>query len=250
MSDLKFGCTLCGRCCKNLSLPLTLDEAIAWLEDDGQVAIFCEAYPFQPPEPGQIDLRAEHRRKRSFAVRCGSSQARVTAIFVAVISGACRHLSEDLKCNIYDRRPLVCRIYPAEISPFVQFDTAAKACPPEAWLAGEPLVTRRVQRLAEESRQTDRDDVPQKSVICSELKMSVAAVADEGYAAYYPEGGLLLDVIKRARATNTASSGNGGQWRIHSPREKTITALQASGLEVISAKGPADAYSFLYAGGQ
>jgi Fe-S-cluster containining protein len=242
MPDLKFGCTLCGRCCQNHSLPLTLDEAIAWLEDRGQVSIYCEAYI----ETGQPDARAEHRRKRSFPVRCGSSQARVTAIFVAVSSGECKNLGEDLKCRIYERRPLVCRIYPAEINPFIEINPASKACPAEAWTSGASLVDAQMKRLIEESRQTDRNDVPQKMLVCRELKINVAALADEGYAAYHPGEKLLLDILKRARAADLSPRQPLDQWRLYSPSLVTGKHLQARGLETIAEKHFDDRYSFLH----
>lgn len=31
--SLNFECTQCGRCCRDLKLPLTVPEAVAWLED-------------------------------------------------------------------------------------------------------------------------------------------------------------------------------------------------------------------------
>ena len=180
MPEIKFGCTLCGKCCQGHSLPLTLDESIAWLEDGGRVEIFCEAHPYVDG-----DARAEHRRRRSFRVKCGTAVTHVTAILVGVISGSCQNLGDDLKCRIYDRRPIVCRIYPAEISPFIQLNVAAKACPPEAWTSGETLVREgklvddNLRRLVELSKQTDRDDVPQKMLVCCDLGLSVSAVAED-----------------------------------------------------------------------
>ncbi len=141
MPDIKFSCTMCGRCCYNHSIPLTVDEAISWLEDDGEVHVYCEA-DLWPREPPREDLRAAHRKRRSFAAFSGSSRVRVTALLVAIVSGPCKNLGEDLKCRIYERRPLVCRIYPAEVNPFIQLNAASKACPPEAWVSGNTLVSR------------------------------------------------------------------------------------------------------------
>jgi len=31
--------------------------------------------------------------------------------------GACIHLAKDKKCGIYDKRPLICRLYPFQINP-------------------------------------------------------------------------------------------------------------------------------------
>lgn len=197
MPEIKFPRTMCGRCCQNHSIPLTLDEAISWLEDDGRVAIFCEA-DLWLSEPPKENLRAAHKRKRSFAVSCGSSRVRVTAILVAITSGACKNLDEDLKCRIYERRPLVCRIYPAEISPFIQLNTASKACPPEAWASGTALLPD-AQLLVEKSRQMDPDDVPQKELLCSYLGIDVAAVAGEGFVTHEPDRGAFLNMLRKTR---------------------------------------------------
>jgi Fe-S-cluster containining protein len=246
MPDLKFGCTLCGRCCQNRSIPLTLNEAIAWLEDDGLVAIFCEAHPYYL-ESDQQDLRALHRKKRSFAVRCGSSRMRVTAIFVAVVAGACKNLTEDLKCRIYERRPLVCQIYPAEISPFIQVNIAAKSCPPEAWQSGAPLLSAEMRRLVEESRQTDRDDVPQKQMVCHELKMNVAAWTNEGYATYRPETRKLLNALLKARSAATNIQPALPDWRLCSPSAETLELFRSEGMAIVEEKHAEDDYSFLHA---
>lgn len=242
MPEIKFSCTMCGRCCHNHSIPLTLDEAISWLEDEGSVGIFCEA-DLWPSEPPKENLRAAHRKRRSFAASCGSSRVRVTVIFVAIASGACKNLGEDLRCRIYERRPLVCRIYPAEISPFIQLNTASKACPPEAWLSGNALLSD-VQLLVEKSRQTDRDDVPQKSLLCTYLDIDVAAVAGEGFVTYEPGRVTLLDALRKAQLADPESPQNGRAWRLYSPSRTTTESLQAAGVEIITKKRPDEMYSF------
>ncbi|WP_338000302.1 hypothetical protein [Burkholderia gladioli] len=40
-----FSCTMCGRCCHDLRLPLSIDEALAWLARGGEVQLFCDAIP-------------------------------------------------------------------------------------------------------------------------------------------------------------------------------------------------------------
>jgi Fe-S-cluster containining protein len=110
---------------------LTAAEAVEWLTDGHQVQLICDASPW-PEEPPADDHNAAHRRRRSFAVMSGSMPARVVVILVANLAGACPNLMADMRCGIYERRPLVCRIYPAEINPFVQLEPQKKACPPEA----------------------------------------------------------------------------------------------------------------------
>jgi hypothetical protein len=53
--DIDFDCTMCGKCCHDLRLPLTVTEAIAWLERGNDVQILCEALPW-PEEPPAENL--------------------------------------------------------------------------------------------------------------------------------------------------------------------------------------------------
>jgi Fe-S-cluster containining protein len=217
MAAIQFSCTICGHCCTNHSLPLTWDEAISWLRDGGRVSLYCEADPW-PVEPPPEDLRAAHRRRRSFPVPCGSSQIRVTAIFVAVASGPCRNLEPDLRCRIYHRRPLVCRIYPAEINPFITFNIANKACPPEAWTVGSALavdgqiVDREMQMLAQNSRETDQQDAARKRWLCAQLNINVAALKGEGYVTYAPDPDVLLSALTKPVPTIETNE----EWTLHS----------------------------------
>jgi Fe-S-cluster containining protein len=249
MSEIKFSCTLCGRCCQNHNIPLTLDEAISWLEDDGEVGIFCEA-DLWPSELSR-DSRTAHRRKRSFAVSCGSSPVRVTALLVGLVLGRCKNLGEDLKCRIYERRPLVCRIYPAEISPFIQLNTASKACPPEAWMSGATMladgwiVDPDLQSLVEKSRRIDQEDVPQKSLLCRSLKIDVAAVAGEGFVTYKPHSNTLLTAMRKARLATPKTLQHDSAWRLYSPSRVTIESLRAMGVATVANEPSKDVYSFL-----
>lgn len=252
MSEIKFSCTLCGRCCHNHSLPLTLDEAISWLEDDGKVDIFCEA-DLWLSEPPKEDLSAAHRRKRSFAASCGSTRVRITVLLVGVVSGACKNLGDDLKCRIYERRPLVCRIYPAEINPFIQLNTAGKACPPEAWVSGRTMlsdgtiVDRDMQSLVEKSRRIDQEDVAQKSLLCSHLSIDVAAVAGEGFVTYEPDRNTLLDALREARVADPETVQSDRAWRLYSPSVAKIESLRAIGAELVAKRQSNATYSFLSA---
>jgi hypothetical protein len=229
-----------------------LSEAISWLEEDGDLAIFCEAMPWVS-EPPPEDLRAIHRKKRSFAVSCGSSRARITAILVGVVSGACKNLGEDLRCTIYERRPLVCRIYPAEINPFVQFSVARKGCPPEAWTSDRPLLSQdkivdpHLQSLIERSIQTDRDEALQKGLLCADLNIDVAAIADEGFVAHEPNRKIFLDALRKARSADPLALPDNRAWRLYSRDTATLESLSVMGMETISEKRPEDGFTFLHA---
>ena len=249
--SIRFSCTKCGHCCHNLNLPLTWNEAIAWLEEGGKVDIYCEA-DLWPSEPSAEDLRAAHRKRRSFQAACGATHVRITAIFVAAISGACKNLTSEMTCGIYDRRPLVCRIYPAEINPFIQLNPANKACPSEAWGSGEILTIAgkvtdpSIQALIEKSRQTDQDEAPQKDLLCRHLGLNVAALHRDGFIKYTPEPKTLLDGLHRMRGATLKSAGDGAPWRLYSPRTQTRELLRANGAELAVAR-PEDRYCFLAA---
>jgi Predicted Fe-S-cluster oxidoreductase len=136
-TDLNFACTMCGDCCHNLRLPLSVNEAIRWLECGGDVQVLCEAMPW-PVEPSTDDGQVQHRRMRSFAAESGELPIRVMVTVAAAFDGACPHLQPDMRCGAYEARPNVCRIYPAEVNPFIELMLAHKACPPEAWAADRP----------------------------------------------------------------------------------------------------------------
>jgi hypothetical protein len=43
--DIHFDCTQCGRCCHNLKLPLSVDEAKRWAKNGHEVQLLIEATP-------------------------------------------------------------------------------------------------------------------------------------------------------------------------------------------------------------
>ncbi len=65
-------------------------------------------------------------------------------MMASLADGSMSGLARQDRCGIYEERPLVCRIYPAEISPFITLDPADKVCPPEMWEAGEIIVSDRL----------------------------------------------------------------------------------------------------------
>ena len=241
VTPLNFSCTMCGRCCHDHSLPLTMQEAIGWLEDEGTVSIYCEAvHSLKQP----LDARTEHRKKRGFKVVCGSSTMHVTAILVANIRGACRNLGEDMKCRIYERRPLVCRIYPAEVSPFIELNTANKVCPPEAWTAPEPDETfaKHLPSLAEVSRQTDYLEAARKGLLCAQLGINTSALADEGYVRHVPPPDLFLQALKTSFSAEEQPDITKQRWTLYSP-----SLLETGLLDVIREKRSGADYQFLRA---
>jgi len=142
LDDINFACTTCGQCCHDLRLPLTIAEANYWLKRGGQFELLCEAIPW-PVEPRPGDAQAAYKRARSSAAMSGTLPVRVSIILTAAFAGACPNLRADMLCGRYDERPLVCRIYPAEINPFVPLVPKNKACPPEAWQTAAITTVRR-----------------------------------------------------------------------------------------------------------
>jgi Fe-S-cluster containining protein len=250
--NINFECTLCGKCCHNLKVPLTVTEAMDWLTDGNDVQILCEAAPW-PIEPSADDRHAAHKKRRSFAAMSGSLPTRVTVILAAMFSGACPNLQADMRCGIYQRRPLVCRIYPAEINPFVELLTANKACPPEAWTADRPpllqdgmLVDAQTQALIQQSRDTDAGDVHTKEILCASLQIDATALANEGFVVYSPGRTVLLEKLRQAvkepdRLVPPAA------WRYISNRRSTLDILASIGA-VGSLAGEKDERGFEYLG--
>jgi Fe-S-cluster containining protein len=213
---------------------LTVEETLQWLRDGHEVQLLCDAVPW-PDEPEPGDLRAAHRKRRSFAAMSGSMPTRVVAILAANLAGACPNLQPDLRCGIYERRPLVCRIYPAEINPFAQFDPAKKSCPPEAWTSDRPVFYRQgrivdqvLRRDIEQSREADAQAIEVKRRLCRELQVNCAAVAHEGFIVYAPTPALLLAALNRAVADRNTGCAE-DPWRFVSNRAETIGALSQRG---------------------
>ncbi|MEA3197621.1 MAG: hypothetical protein QOF32_1673, partial [Gammaproteobacteria bacterium] len=233
--------TQCGKCCRNLKLPLTVSEAIDWLTAGREVQLICEAVPW-PNEPPADDQKAAYRRRRSFATMSGSTPTRVVVILAANLAGACPNLQADMRCGIYERRPLVCRIYPVEVNPFAQLEPAKKACPPEAWTADRPLLQRDgraldelVRRNIQRWRDTDVHDVEIKARLCAALDLNCAAVADEGFVVHSPDGAAFLAALTQAVHPNDSATDH-GDWRFVSHRSETIDSLEAGGAVVLPAR--------------
>lgn len=94
---LRFACSGCGRCCRDLRVPLTLADArrlpssaIAWLRPD-EVDM--------TGEPESFVLLPEGRR----------------LLVLAQHDNACVFLTDD-GCSVYERRPSACRMYPFDVS--------------------------------------------------------------------------------------------------------------------------------------
>ena len=228
---LRFACTGCGACCNGHHVPLTLAESRAWAADGGQVIVLLEAFVIDGP--GMPLEQREHVMKRTLAVPCGTADVRVSATFAAFNPGACRHLDAQQRCGIYERRPLVCRIYPAEINPHLPLRPANKDCPAEAWEQGPVLIVgQQVQdaallELIERSRQADRDDIAAKLAICEMLGITVSAVKGRGFTAWLPDMQAFAQALGQV---DEDSAHPTSAWVLHVEDEHLIADLDHRGL--------------------
>ena len=143
--NTQFSCVGCGKCCSDHHVPLTLAEARMWAADGGSVIVLVEG--FLGNGLGLPQQQREHAERRSVVVPSGNTEAYVAITFAAYNAGRCRDLDEDNRGGIYERRPLVCRIYPMENNPHIPLNPGAKDCPPESWEQGPALVDRKSTRL-------------------------------------------------------------------------------------------------------
>ncbi|WP_290439245.1 YkgJ family cysteine cluster protein [Burkholderia plantarii] len=260
VSDISFQCTECGNCCKDLRLPVTPAEARTWLERGGRVDVLCEALPW-PAEPEPDNVFAEYKRRRSFAADSGTLPVRIDVTLAASFSGPCPNLGDDLRCRAYDTRPLVCRVYPAEINPFIELRPENKGCPPEAWrpgtaplLAGGTIVDATTREAAERSRVEQERAVPAKQAICAALGIDRASVANEGFLILSPEPADLLAALcalPQAPEALEPAPGEGAAprgWTLVSNRQQTIDVLGQVGALSELDRAPQGEHAYLYIG--
>ncbi len=242
---LHFKCTQCTKCCRDTNVPLTVSEAIGWLNRGHDVQVLCEASPW--PEAMDADPRAVHFKRRSFAAMSGSMPARVVVMLVANVIGACPNLLADGRCGIYEDRPLVCRIYPAEINPLIALEPENKACPPEAWAAHLPVLQHRdglmnesTRRDIASSRAADVLDAEIKSRLCLALNLNDTALVHEAILAHSPAADTLLSGLVLASANGCAPAA-ATSWNFVSDRTETRATLAKSGAKVLHPRDTASA---------
>ncbi|WP_283181595.1 YkgJ family cysteine cluster protein [Pseudomonas svalbardensis] len=229
-----FSCVGCGKCCNDHHVPLTLPEARMWAADGGQVIVLVEG--FLGNGLGLPVQQREHAERRSVRVRSGASEAHIAITFAAYNVGPCRNLDEDNLCRIYERRPLVCRIYPMEINPHIPLNIAVKECPPESWekgpdlIVGGELVDQELVGLIQRSRQADRDDIRTKDAICALLGIRTTALKGDGFTAYLPDMTAFARVIDQVATQPVA--GSGADWLFHVSGEDIAGQVQAAGAHV------------------
>ncbi|MGK3119374.1 YkgJ family cysteine cluster protein [Pseudomonas corrugata] len=197
---IRFACNGCGICCKGRLIPLTLNETRQWLQRGHEVAIILEA--FDESTWALEPRHYAHSAQRAVEVTSGDARIRVVAVLAGNALQQCQNLGEDDRCGIYEERPLVCRIYPMEINPFIILRTENKICPPEVWEEGEILFTDRIvdpllADQVERSRQADRDDAQAKIAVCETMGLNVAAWKGNALTVYLPDRAQLVEAIGR-----------------------------------------------------
>lgn len=244
--NTRYSCTGCGRCCSDHHVPLTLGESLQWAADGGSLIILIEA--FLADGYGLPEGHLIHATRRSTLVQSGVTQAQVAITFAAYNKGPCRNLDADNRCGIYERRPLVCRIYPMEINPHIPLRPEAKDCPPEAWeqgpdlIVGGQLVDTELSRLIEQSRQADREDIAAKEAICQRLGIRATALKGNGFVAYLPDmDAFATAVMDLVDNTDAAPTSNG--WTFHVAGDAVIETLNVAGAEL--ATGEPAGYMFI-----
>ncbi|VWC36243.1 YkgJ family cysteine cluster protein [Burkholderia metallica] len=256
-TDLDFACNGCGGCCRDLRIPLTIDEAAAWLRRGGHVELLCDAMPWLV-EPEPHDAFAAYKRVRSSAALSGSLPVRITVMLTATHAGPCPNLRDDLRCAIYDERPLVCRIYPAEVNPFVPLVPDGKQCTPDAWqqtpfVRGGTIVDAATRDDIARSRAASEAETPLRARLCTVLGIDTAAVANEGFVIHAPPAGELLaaltDLHAAAKANDTVAPAT---WTLLTNRTATAEALASVGASsrlAASEPGPRTHYLGFHPGG-
>ncbi|MBP1127859.1 MULTISPECIES: YkgJ family cysteine cluster protein [Pseudomonas] len=238
-----FSCVGCGKCCTDHHVPLTLAEARQWAADGGNVIILVEA--FLGNGLGLPTDQREHAERRSVVVPSGTAEAFVAITFAAYNAGRCRNLDEDNRCGIYERRPLVCRIYPMEINPHIPLNPGAKDCPPESWeqgpalIVGGELVDGELAELIKRSRQADRDDVQTKEAVCALLGICTTALKGDGFTAYLPDMNAFAQAIELAMQQPAENN----EWVFHVSAMDIAEQMLDSGAR-IATQVPAN-YAFI-----
>lgn len=226
---VRFSCVGCGICCKGRLIPLTLTEAQQWLNRGHDVAVIVEA--FDESNWPRSSQEFAHARGRSVSVRCGDSRINVIAVFAGKALEQCPNLRADNLCDIYEERPLVCRIYPMEINPFIPLRHDNKVCPPEAWESNDILCTDgradpALEALIHQSRQADKSDASSKVAICAQLGLNVTSWKDNALAVYFPQRTKLLEAIDSATGDPEDNPDYEWQVRVDDPslRERLVMA--------------------------
>jgi len=104
---LRFRCTSCGNCCRDLRVPLTHADLRRLVDASGETAAQIVTWL----EPDAVDMTGE---PGSMVLLDHASRRALMTL--AQRASACRFLGADERCGVYDARPGSCRLYPFEPS--------------------------------------------------------------------------------------------------------------------------------------
>jgi Fe-S-cluster containining protein len=234
---IRFECTACGRCCHGSRLPLSLSDAIQWLESGGRVDILCDASPLD----GLPDPLTSLRLQRTFPARSGNLEIAVNLVLTASFDGACPHLLPDVGCGSYDHPPATSRVYSAELNPDRMIDPAARGCPDEAWSDMMPVLADDTGTVIEPGTTSTivaahcshRDEAAAREFIASRLGIAVTALRNEGYAVWTPAPDALLAALHAALEADSEDDWPDWSWSFVSNRSATRSLIRSTGAEVV-----------------
>lgn len=229
--EVRFTCVEgCGACCRNLRVPLSVAEAIAWTGRGHAVDVLTEAMVVATSEATENDT-ARFKLPRSLPGACGVLPVAVNVVLAASFpDGPCPDLGDDARCRIYAERPAVCRVYPLEITPLVTFDPARKSCPSAAWdgsappfaRGGAPLDVETRGRI-EGARAAQIADVSTKARLCADLRIRTAGLSGEGFVVHGLDPETLREALVGACGSDREAPGD--RWVVVTNRDSTLSAL-------------------------
>ena len=237
-----FNCTQCGKCCHNLNIPLSIEEAKAWLLSGHQLKILTEAIPWVNDTPLTEDVLIR-KKTMTFAGSSGDLSIRVLMTFVGFFKDACPNLDSNYNCKIYDTRPLTCRIYPFEMNPKIKLDPTKKLCPSEAWESTSNqktsisnhkivIIDQATQKDIEEIYTQSVTDAEIKGAICNELGIKTCSLSNNGYLFHLVDQHKLLSTIEKLTTdthTIKPNEQDTSNWTIYSANEETLNDLKMVG---------------------
>ncbi|NLR69334.1 YkgJ family cysteine cluster protein [Novosphingobium sp. ERN07] len=226
--EITFDCTRCGRCCHDLRLTLSVDEARAWAGNGHQVDLLAEGWAW-PDDADETAPETHWRKATTIPVMVGDVPFRINLRLVARHEGPCPHLLPDMRCGNYEARPRICRIYPLESRPFEAMIPEKRHCPPEAWAPDLPVLERdgkpatsQTAAILNDHRQATVNDLPLKARLAAALDFTEAALAGEGLASCEPAPAKFLAALNTAERTEESPPA---YWSIVTNRETTRAML-------------------------
>ena len=238
MKDLSFHCTACGKCCKSTLLDLLPDEALEWAANGGELGFSAQLLYEVENSPVRM---SDWMISRSFAARSGKRNIRVLPHLYGMVSGTCHHLMENM-CQIYDRRPQVCQVYPAEVTEPIdtwEIDPKEKSCPPEAW-SGAPftrgkrlLSTRPERALIFDFQQRQQESVEFMRLLALEENFDTGTPHVAGRVVYRLPTERLAHALTVAKDRIGDSRPSSDWWHFYETNPDSISYLKRERVHVV-----------------